>query len=300
MDLIICNTPFQAIQIENLIKKEIIKEFELFFFCYEETEQMLFYYNKLRSYSKCSKFYVCNKRFPLYFFDIKYIFGNKKYGNIYTASVECIYTHLILSYSSFGKLFTFDDGSANFINTSFYYVNKRSKFASIIYRVFGCKYDLFKTKGLINKHYTIYPNFENISNNIEVVDFCFSYHQIKKGDKESVDVLLGTVYKEITKQSDDLIKKIGNFFEDENFYYIPHPRDTEKYFKNGILIDGVEIAEIKILKLLEVYKKINVYGFNSTAQVNLSNLENVSNFCFKSELIERDFDVKYNYKDVEI
>ena len=294
MDLVICNTPFQAIQIENLIQKKIIKEFELFFFNWEETEQMLFYYNKLKSYSKYSKFYVCTKRFPLYFYDIKVSFKNKKYNNIYTASVDGIYTHLILSYASFRKLFTYDDGTANIVKSSSYYINDRSVLQSIIYRVFGCKYNLFKTKDLIDKHYTIYPKFENISNNIEVVDFSFSSLQIKKREKESVDVLLGTVYKEITKQSDDLIKKVSDFFGDKNFYYIPHPRDTGKYFKNGILIDGVEIAEIKIIKLLEIYEKVNVYGFNSTVQVNLSNLGYISNFCFKSELIKNNYDLSYN------
>lgn len=300
MDLVICNTPFQVIQIENLIKKGIIKEFELFFFNWEETEQMLFYYNKLRVYSKYSKFYVRNKRFPLYFYDIKVDFENKKYCNIYTASVECIYTHLILSYSSFGRLFTFDDGTANIIRTSFYYINNRSKLKSIIYRVFGCKYDLFKTKSLIDKHYTIYPKFENISNNIEVIDFSFSSFQIKKGAKESVDVLLGTVYEDITQKGDDLIKKVNDFFGNKNFYYIPHPRDIKKYFKNGIIIEGVEVAEVKIIKLLEIYEKVNVYGFNSTAQINLDNFDGISNFCFKSELIKNKFDIEYNYENVDI
>ncbi|MGE6107299.1 glycosyltransferase family 52 [Aeromonas sobria] len=283
MDLVICNTPFQVLQIQNMIDKGIINEFELFYFSSKKTDQMNFYFDLLKKRACKSTFYISNKKFPYHILDMRRVFKGRRYRNIYSASVDSVYTHSILSFSHFLNFFSFDDGSANLIENSAYYVDQRSCLKKNLFKLLGCCYDLEKTKMAINCHYTIYKNRENIvSNRVEVEFEFFSRNNIVTitNKKPVANVLLGPVFHELSLSNSDkksLIKKLSALVKGENCYYIPHPRETEFHFEYAKCIEGLEIAESKILSLLNEYDYINVYGFNSSVQINLSSHHDIRN-----------------------
>ncbi len=290
MDLVICNTPFQILQVQNLVEKGIIVNFELFYFCSRKTEQIDYYFKLLKDSANKATLYVSDKKFPYHILNMRKIFKGKRYQNIYSASVDSVYTHSILSFTEFSDFYSFDDGSANLIDTSCYYIDQRNNFKKILFKLFGCHYDLKKTKSSIKNHFTIYKNLKNITSNTIEVDFDF-YSNNSIGSninkKPVANVLLGTVFDEMTLNREDkqeLIKKISLFIKDKNFYYIPHPRDFIHYFDGVKYIDGLEIAESKILYLLSEYECVNLYGFNSSVQINLRFEQGVKVYYIKNSL----------------
>lgn len=291
MDLVICNTPFQVLQIKNLIDTGVIMEFEFFFISSKKTKQMDFYFELLKKHACKSTFYVNDKKFPYHILDMRGFFKGKTYNKIYSASVDSVYTHSILSFSKFFDFFSFDDGSANLINTSAYYIDQRSFLKKSLFKLFGCHYDLEKTKKKINCHYTIYKNRANIVANTVEIEFEFlpkNECEIILSKKPIANVLLGSVFNELLLnkyEKENLIKKLSEFIKDKNFYYIPHPRETENYFEYTKTIGGFEIAESKILGLLNEYECINLYGFNSSVQINLSSHHDVRCIIFDTNAI---------------
>lgn len=293
MDLIICNTPLQVLQLETLINKNIIKEknFHLIFFYYNDSEKLHYYYNRLAKHS-CSSIYYKYQAFPFYIFFTAHYLKNKKFKNIYTASVDNKLIHYILSYVAYDKFFTVDDGTANIWRNSCYYINRTNKIKSLIHTLCGCKFDLNKTKEEIALHYSIYPHMSNITNKIKHNEISLSppLHSMHCKN-EKINIFLGTVYDEITSDKTSLIQLISNFLRKDNFLYIPHPRDMTKYFNNIEYIDSNLIAEEFILQKLASFSEIYLYGFNSSAQINLSGFDKIKNFHLTSSTLTQHIQV---------
>ncbi|HIF9439594.1 TPA: glycosyltransferase family 52 [Photobacterium damselae] len=300
MDLVICSTPLQILQIKKLIDKEIINKFE--FFCFSEPSEQIKYYFEMLKVTSCKNaiFYEPKKRFPFYVYYLKKIFKGKKYGNVYFANIDNIYCQYILSFVSFDKIITIDDGTLNLYYDGSFYKEKRSNTNKLIYNIFGCKYNLRDVKKNIYKHYSIFKNKQNIAKNIDNIDLFNATEKIK--NKKEINVLLGTVYSHISDNSIELLNKLECFFKCVDFIYIPHPRDSMFKFDNAKNIDGLNIAEDKIIKLLKEYETINLYGFNSSAQINLSGVSGIRNYVFKSKLINFNYNFNFacNYIDLDV
>lgn len=286
MDLIICSTPLHVIQILSLIDKKIIKSFDVIYLAKENTEQSFFYYKKISVNSQRSNYFVNDKKFPFHAHDIKKIFDGERYNGVFFATVDSIYVHYILSIIKYNKIVTVDDGTANIKYNSHYYMDKRTIIYKIVYALFNIKYDLRRVKHNINTHYSIYNGVENLIDNVCFNDLVFNTSSVEN-KKSNINILLGTVYGDITDDKDLLISKIREHLLENNdvFYYIPHPRDTKKYFNNVVLIDGVDIAEVKIIKALSENEKVNVYGFSSSAQVNLKYRKGIFNYNLISSIL---------------
>ncbi|MEX9821827.1 glycosyltransferase family 52 [Providencia vermicola] len=305
MDLVICNTPLQILQIENLIKKNIIKEnnFHLLFFVYEETKKLTYYYNRLSKLSYSSYYFKC-ANFPFYILNLRKLFKGKKYKNIYTASIDNKIIHYILTFCDFNKIFTIDDGTANIFKSSSYYVEKKNHKAfisKIVHLILGCKFDLKKTKNSIETHYTIYPNIPNIIKKTKNNNFIFP---VKKMDKEKtqpkeINLFLGTVYDEVTYSKKELISLMKLFFSNKGFHYITHPRDNELYFDNVRYFDSLKSSEEIIIELLNEYDIVNLYGFNSSVQFNLMYVDGIKNHIITSNLINQSLKVS-GYSFIEL
>ncbi|QGU42289.1 glycosyltransferase family 52 [Escherichia coli] len=287
MDLVICNTPLQVLQIENLLKLGILKKnnFELIFFVYNETEKLTYYYNRLKKMSSNSIYYKY-KKFPFYVYDLKKIFKGKIYNSIYTASIDNKLNHYILSFSIFKGLYTIDDGTANIWRNSSYYVENKNMIKSLLHYSLGCKFDLVKTKEKIKKHYTIYKDQPNIIENT-IYNEMFTSTKKSNFTSKSINIFLGTVYEEVTLKKEDLIHTLDSFLSQRNFYYIPHPRDNEHYFKNVLYIESEKISEEIISNMLDEYCNINLYGFGSSVQFNLLHIDGINNFQLVSSHLKR-------------
>lgn len=304
-DLVVCFTPLQAVLIESLKKNNILGDFDVLYCAPRPTEQYLHYFNRLKDISKECVFYDVNKRFPSYIFSLKSVFKGRMYRNVFFANVDNIYIHFVLSFVSFEKIFTFDDGTANIIMSSSFYEDKLPLSKKLLYRLFGRKFNLNKIKSIIDKHYTIYKGYSNLIKNTEYISLDLPFaDKINSSTKKisNVNVFLGSVFNDLTDEPYALVSRIEAFISglDGDVYYIQHPREFGLFFNNLKRLEGFEIAEEKIIKLLVNAEKINLYGFNSSAQINLKDMQGVNNFFLTCELVNVDFRVDYDCSVIEI
>lgn len=133
---------------------------------------------------KFNKGIICN-RYQLIVFILKKYFT--KYNDIYISSIDNPLIWLILKSINYNNLYSFDDGTANYINSGCFFDEvtltlKRRLFLSMFCSNFN---SLQKIKHAISKHYAL-SSGQNIINNVEVLTF--SSH--KKNKKNSIKKFL--------------------------------------------------------------------------------------------------------------
>ncbi len=301
-DLVICHTPFQVELILSLVNETVIKNFDFIMISEVDTKQVDYYFNMVSKIADvCEKKILSNNARKNVFGlsnELKAKFNYYQYNRTFVASIDKSYIQLLISGIRFDSIHTFDDGTANICKTSALYRPETLK-KKIGLFFFGNRYTRNKIIRLSSLHYTAYPTYENITKNIKEVNL-FCDCKIGQGDSESTNVFIGGVYHELSSSKNELVDRINKFF-DKPFYYIPHPRDQSTQFDNSVFVDGVEVAERKVIKLLRKHKSLTLYGFNSTAQLNLNNIELIENICFKADLIDGCDAAKLNiFKEVKL
>ncbi|MGR5050516.1 glycosyltransferase family 52 [Photobacterium damselae] len=293
MDLIICSTPLHVLQMESLINKSIVDDFDFIFFSKKDSEQIKYYFNLLGVHSQDKYFFLNERRFYNHANEVKKIFKNKKYNSVFFATIDSLYVQYILSLIKFDKIKTIDDGTANIVLDSHYYINRESLTHLCMRFIFGLKFNTKKIKENISVHYTIYNGYDNIAKN--VISNTLNFESCKKTNekvkKGIVKILLGTVFSDLCSDEKKLIYLIQKNLikKGEEFYYIPHPRFQSKCFNGVKSIPGQKIAEDKVIEISSMYDEVILYGFNSSAQLNLALVDNIRNITIKSKTIDNPF-----------
>ena len=285
LNLFICNTPLQIIQFVKLIKDNKVKgDFEFLLLFDEMTDQINSYQEKLRLLSSSDVSIKVDGKMTFFYIYKKY--NRIKYENIIFSSVDNIFIHYLLSIIKFEKIITIDDGMANICQKSCYYNDNRKISNKIFLKLIGGKYDLRKVKENIDIHYSIYKDKPNIVPKSKVFYndiFNIDFEKGKGKGKGKAIVILGTSFKEITNNINIVVNKINEYFICYNdIYYIPHPRCGAFFIERFNTIKGCDIAEYKIMELLNIYDEIDLYGFNSTVQYNLEKVDKINNYVFYS------------------
>lgn len=283
--------------IAGKIIEKVGGDFELLCIYYNENEKYDYYYRELEKVCVNSiKFLIQSKtkvdRFKEMFnfiFFIKQNF-NKKYNNVYLASIDNSFFHIFLSKVSFLNLYTYDDGSANINNTSSYYLNKKeSIYQKIILLFLGNKFSLNEILQKTKKHYTIYKGLSNIVNCTEDINL-FEQNESIVPDKV-INIFLGQPSNEFDEINyGDALSFVQG--KSVNYYY-PHPREVER-FDNFIYIESKYIFEDYIVKLLKENYLINVYTINSTAGFNVIFFNNVKVYVVLNDQLKTKFYDFYN------
>lgn len=305
MKLFICSTPLHcaianAIIVNNNYRKD---ECQLFYFSFKNKNQEIHrkYFSLLAG--KCQKAdFVCIDRvLVLELFKIFTRFYKTQFSVIHAANIDMPLIHFILSYSRFEKFCSFDDGIGNIVPTSVFYKRKKRTaklvIRDLIYRILGNRFDLDRCKKSTEKHYSIYQRRDNIVPDIEFVAPDFFVDEMTlpiefvDADKSTrATVLLGTVYSELICSpglQTALIARMQQFIDtQQNVYLISHPRDRDNYFANVTEFAVDEVAEKILLNLKQHYVGVDVFGFASSAQFNLSISHGIKQYYFTSGLIK--------------
>jgi len=290
MNLVVCFTPLQVLIARQVIEKESIDYDKIHFVYFSPVMDRKHqkYYSLIASKAKESTHVKDVYSFKL-LCKLKKHFGFSRFDNILLASIDDSITHYLLSYVQFNKLITFDDGLGNILKTGSYFIQHhrktiKKKFFSIIHFLLGRKYYLDDVKNRVDIHYTIYKKFENCIQNPIPISL-FDFESIPLNPHKSIDVFLGTIYKEIVTHDnekllkDEVIKFIESF--PSKSIYIPHPRAVDEEFKK-YEFESEDIAEDIVLRLLNEGFSVNLYGFASSCQFNLSDVKNVNIFVLDS------------------
>lgn len=288
--LFICHTPLQAKIALRIIKDKSIENYDVFYFTNVENDTQKSHFEALSSGANNAIFWPCKIRFPYYFKAIKEIFYGKIFDNIYLASIENIYCHLVLTYADFRHLVTFDDGNANIIYNSLYYDCEVPLYKRVIYAALGSRYTMDGIKSTSEKHYSIYKSKKNIIDNVEFIDFIdherFLEREVIVGTE--CNVFLGSYFKYVVDGDvGEFCNLLSLYFEKKSsLYYIPHPMEKNNSFDNfrRITQPGL-LAEDLILMLSKQYETVNVYGIGSSAQFNLSSVSCIRNYTLFSNML---------------
>ena len=320
-DLYICYTPLQVVIAKKIIQSKIDKNIKPDFVLIPlaATDRFKYYFQSMSELCD-EKIYLNElrtKRFPLYVLYLARIFRNREYRCVYFANIDSAQIQLILSFIKFNEINTFDDGTANISKNGIYYKDKPSwgvRLRRIARKIIGNRYSTEKIKKLSSKHYTIYPGFKNIIDNLVPIDL-FSDKNAQRipirNNKKCV-VLLGTIYNQALKNNKNkelllsLIQKLINKLKADTIYYLPHPVDEADYFQGVTKYKSHKIAEEIIIELTQQYERIDLIGFANSTQFYLMNVEGIRNFAIKSELLDNDRHdlarelIKNNAKVIEI
>lgn len=288
-NLFICCTPLQGMIAKRIIEIKDLKKEDCVVFYYTSFDNEVYRRSYISLMELCTEglYYVWKPNFPTYILEAKKFFKRFKFKNYYIASIDSTFVQLALSIGKKYSIYSFDDGTANVIEKSNYLKHQKINFKRSILFMLGNRFSTQKIRKRIVEHYTIFPSLKNITDKTVEISL-FKDKDLPKNNDKKCTVILGTVYEEIFKNSEDLAivkakiaERIHNFNGD--IFYIPHPREIYWKIPKVKYIKTDKIAEEIVLDLLKVFSTVNLVSFCSTAQLNLALTPGVNNFYFKHE-----------------
>lgn len=309
MNLIICRTPLQTLIAEKIILSNPDKCHVFLYLAENDNEKHKYYYDKLSNLVKVSYYIVLSgdrlkkviNLIALFLFIRKKL--SVRFDTIFIANINDIYTWFVLSRINFIKLNTFDDGTINIFYKGDYYSHyEMTIFRRIFFKLLNLKYYISKIKKISHKHYTIYPNYKNIIDNIVPI-YLFDKDEInssksKNSMEKTCSIFIGQpIIDNGINYTQGLLNKVRQNFSIE--YYFPHPRENIKSYEELDLkiIDTNLIIEDYLIKYLKENPntKIVLYTFFSSAILNLSHIDNLELFSVKiKDTILEKYDDLYN------
>lgn len=310
MNLIICTTPFQIIIAQNIMNLYREQKFCLLLIAPYRNGKYLFYYNKvIKENTNCIKLeYIktlpknYSKLFTLYdLLRLRFIgFFYRKYEKIFIANIESIWVQAFLSsLRDCVEIYTYDDGTANIIKSSFLYREAEMSFLSrLVLRMIGNKYSLSKLKKRSICHFSIYKNIPNIIENIKYLKL-FPLDEIglneKSENNKSVNIFLGQPLYDYNPKLYEKLPKVIRGLEID--LYFPHPREKINLHNDIQYVDSNLIFEDYLFSELMGNKNTiyNVYTVYSGGILNLLNIPNVKLNAIKLDGVGGDLDEIYDF-----
>lgn len=228
--LLVVRTPFQAWLAQKVIEKEQAKSLDVVYFTQNDSEEDRYYYEQLALISERSEYiYVRPQRFDILSHAIFRLkaqkwYSSKKYNRVIYASINALVPNSLISNHKDSELITFDDGAANFVSSGIFHDEDYSLRVTI-YRTLLRSKSLREIKKRVVRHYTIYPNNENI---VERKKLVLIEGWKKYSETSSINAktyFIGSPFEEVMNPSQifrmkDYIKNLGIDA------YVVHPRES--------------------------------------------------------------------------
>lgn len=292
--LIMCVTPLQILIAEKIIQSRPTEDFDVIIFALENNQKFNYYAEKLKKYAKAYWYsHVVYKssiynliNFLKFIFQFNFNSFNKRYDNYYLSSIDSRYFQYILSKkTNSSSVFTFDDGTANIVKTSIYYLrNLNDEKKNKIFKLLGIKYFQDDIKSMSKLHYTIYPQFENIIENTKEIKL-FNSNIENKVRNKCLNIFLGQPYEEFDSNlSTDNIEKLMDQLN-INLYF-PHPREKNN-IKNVETVNTKKIFEDYIVDFLDRNDDcyLNIYTFMSSAALNVKSFDSINIYFIQTNTL---------------
>jgi beta-galactosamide-alpha-2,3-sialyltransferase len=290
-NLIICYTPLQTIIAKRIIEEEKLKNIFIIYFYQINNKKNKHYFNELSKVSKKS-FYI--KKFNIlpyitFILTILTIYLKilfLKNHSVYTGNPKTIYSRFIISILKPKNIYSFDDGIGNISNEGYFYVQNNFTSLEKLIRFFGMDFSYKFLYEKIKNHYTIYSTANALPRPIKINLFPINEKKEEKNKKESLSILLTCPISEDNVINIDKEKKLYNTIID--LYgielIIKHPLEKRDKIEKIPYIDSEKIAEEIILDLSNLYNKITIYAWYSSALINLNNIPGIDlvNYTFES------------------
>lgn len=296
--LIMCVTPLQMLIAEKIIELKSDENFDILTIALSDNSKYQSYFERVCQKCNSSLYYIAEpslKGFIKYTKLLRLNKLDKEYKNLYLASIDSRHFQYLVSKNNRANIFTFDDGTANIIKESSYYLDSKPPiWKRIIWRTMGVKYYMDDIKSMSLTHYTIYKNIPNIIDNTFVIDLFDKEIEQNNIDK-TLSIFLGQPLYEISKYYS--YEFIATTIEKYNIdYYYPHPREKGLPQGKYEVIHSSLIFEDYILDFLKrnPTTQVHVYSFTSSALLNISQIERVKLNLIYDDYLEHHFSDFYS------
>lgn len=297
-DLFFCFTPLQVLIAKSIILSDDYEggQPECYVFALSDSKRYQHYYQLIEPLCSRSELVTSLPSFPFYLGWLKRRFSGAGYRNIYLASIDSVFVQFFLSKVAFERVRTFDDGTANILKSSKYYTDEsgiKLRLKRFVWGVFGNRYSKERIVKESSLHYTLYPGFGNLIDNLKPVSLSYSESGIyTEPKKKRILVFVGTVLKDVLKVPGDhslLLERTRTYYLEQSqceAVYLPHPRDEFDYFPEIPKRESSLIAEEVIVELLNEYEEVLLVGFGSSTQFNLMAQSGIKNVVIDSHLLQ--------------
>lgn len=278
MNLIICCTPLQVLIAEKIVELYPDEKFYGLMITPIFNEKYKYYFKRMCNFCVDVHLIVTNNysRYLIYYNVIKVKFLFKELYKIFVANINDSIVQSIVSKFNHARLYTFDDGTINIVQTNFGTSKCESSIKKCLRFVlrFNETIDSIKMKSVL--HYTIYPDIPNIINNTRVIEFNKVNNTFLQ-DSQKINIMIGQPIFDNDEKNKIVTEKLINKFSVD--FYFPHPR--EKYYVEGVkYIETPLIFEDYFLTYL-LHKRCRVYTFYSSVTLNLLQFSNVEIVAIK-------------------
>ncbi len=290
--LFICYTPLHILIAENIIIREKLSNYIFIFYCKASTKKLQLYYNRLANNAQYAFILKKDNKVITFIKEIlPFIFKVKKLMHpnsiVYSGNIKSAYTRCIVFGIRTKNIHSFDDGSGNISGKGYFYKGRTLSFINKFLHWVGLDFSYARAYSMIEKHYTIYPNIKNAMPHTEEISvFDPQKNNPPPKNTKIILFLLTTFYEEGYLDEKTETKLFDKIIKTHNIeHVIPHPLSNKKkieYYKK-ITMTGEKIAEEIIFDLKKKYSEVVVYGFHSSALVNLMNIKGVKCINIKIE-----------------
>lgn len=285
--LILCSNPLQMLIAQKIIDLHPNNRFDLIVTCPKNNEKYAYYFDKLQKRCNICLFFIEGpgiRKFLEFKAKLKNNGLNKDYSKIYVASIDSRYYRYIISKNSKSTIYTFDDGLANIIDTSHYYITRKQPFfKKIIWRGLGIKFTTQDIRFKSNLHFTIYDKQPNIIKNTQFISLLDSLNSYRSEVlPKRLNIFIGQPMIELSNHYDkEYITKVLRKLKIDCYY--PHPKEDNVYIPKDQDVEVIYnklICEDYIIELLNDNPSLEIYlySFFSSSIVNLANTHRVRVF----------------------
>lgn len=292
MNLFLCGTPLHSLMAKRIIEYEELDKSQcaLFFYSRFKSKKYEHYYDQISNLCEQSVFFYTESSYPGYLIEAKKVLKGFDYDCLYFGNAGSPYVLLALSAGKHQELVTFDDGVQNiFAGSPFASKHGISLRKYLGLLPFRNRYTVQRIREESSRHYTIYPGFKNHLSDSPTPISIFSSVGSPGGDG-TCSVILGTNFKNAfpVKSVGRAYERLADFAEslEGDVFYLPHPRDHGIAIRGCINVETEKIAEEFIGEMYSRYGRFNLYGFCSSAQLNLAHLSNVHNYFLSIPLFD--------------
>lgn len=288
--LVLLRTPLQAWVASQVLKVEGVAQYDLLYFTHNDASEDRRYFHELAADANEAKYcHVPVRGFDIlahldFYYRTLYWRRTQTPDMILLASIDAPVINALATVHNKSELVTFDDGLANILPSGTYHLDTAS-LRMRLYRTFLGATDLKTIKKRIARHYTIYPDFENIveKSHLRYLDG-WRHDQNQTCNAAGLNTyFIGQPYQEALRPKQISALETHLRTMDIN-YYVRHPRertildlDIANLDKQGL------IAEDAILRHAQGHP-IHLVGWFSTVMFNLAAMvERSTMLLFKTD-----------------
>lgn len=276
--LLLVRTPFQAWVAQKVLASEGLKSYDLLYFTHNDSDEDRHYFSQLAETASSSRYcWAPTRRFDI----LGHLVFHRQaspwkhrcsYDQVLMASINSPVLNALATYHAASALITFDDGLANIVPDGMYQQDITGWRTRLYRRMLGAV-PLALLKQRIERHYSIYPGFDNIvdPSRVRPLEAWRRKDSAWSAEEKAVSYFIGQPFQEVMSvaQIEQLRQRLKAMKID---FYVRHPREREILDIGTVPIEKHgRIAEEAILQHAQG-RPIQLIGWFSTVLFNMVNM----------------------------